>query len=122
MFGRGLGLLLVGYLPAVGVGFDGQDKDGEYLYYPVAGPWMYLARGEHDNVGTALLVIDGIVQDLGALQIVLAVLWPREANTKRTASATGNERVQVTPRFSRYQADTDGKDGYQMGMTARGRF
>lgn len=70
------------YVPALVVAIKSERRGDDYLYYPVAGPWLDLAhRGEcstcrHETLNQALLVADGVFQGIGALQIVGSFLLP----------------------------------------------
>jgi hypothetical protein len=63
------------------------------LYIPVAGPWMDLAdRGScHGCAGETtdkfMLVVDGILQGLGALEVVGGLLMGPERSATNTAAA-----------------------------------
>jgi hypothetical protein len=76
------------------------DHDGDHhLYVPIAGPWLDLTNRGSCPVGSTacdnettykvLLVIDGVLQAAGALQIVGALLSPepQDVTTERTAHA-----------------------------------
>lgn len=75
MFRSGVGTLVLSYVPAVVVaGFSDEPSD-QRLYIPVAGPWLDLGERDcpdcrHETANKALLVVDGIFQGLGAIDIV----------------------------------------------------
>ncbi|WP_394822227.1 hypothetical protein [Pendulispora albinea] len=74
---------------SIGFAYGSKRKeDQDYLYYPVAGPWLDLAHRDCDarpcsneDVNKALLIADGIGQGLGALAIVTSLFLP-EKKTK----------------------------------------
>ena len=119
MLAGGSALLLASYLPAVIVAAVKERDEDHNLYYPVAGPWMYLARGEHDAGGKTLLVFDGIFQDFGALNILLSFMVPERA---RDARYLASERLQLWPRLTRAHDTRGNARGYLLGLQASGRF
>lgn len=102
----------VAYAPALVVAINSERKGDDYLYYPVAGPWLDLSHREkcatckHETLNEVLLVTDGIFQGVGALQIVGSFLFPERRttySTKRLAKAAqpAGPRLHVKPaRFS----------------------
>jgi hypothetical protein len=85
------GVLTLGipYAASVFVGVQSSNSADRNLLIPVAGPWIDLARrqGGAGDVGEttnkALLVGNGIIQGLGALQIAGALIFP-ETRVVRT--------------------------------------
>jgi hypothetical protein len=115
--------MLLGYMPALVVGYGSEAPHAHYLYYPVAGPWLYLAHGQHETTDKALLVFDGIIQDIGALEILISMMMSPSNKSDTTTTASNNDHhVRVTPRFSRYTGQGSMARGYQMGFSASGRF
>jgi hypothetical protein len=120
MLTGGASLLLVSYVPAVIVA-GVKERDGDhYLYYPVAGPWLYLARRDHDAGGKALLIIDGVAQNMGALHMLLSLVVPERTRTQR--SYAQDQRVHVVPRVARQRDAAGNARGYLLGLQASGRF
>ena len=120
MLATGTTLLVASYLPSVIVGAT-QDWDGDhYLYYPVAGPWMYLARRDHDATGKALLIVDGLMQDLGALEMLLSLVIPERRS--RFERRMADNRMNVLPRVTRERDVAGTARGYSLGLLASGRF
>jgi hypothetical protein len=120
LLSSGIFTLGVPYVASIIVATQSDHPGDNNLYIPVAGPWMDLAdRGGCDNLGQpscktetgykVLLVVDGIIQGIGALDIVGAFLFP-ETRTARVAA--DSPRVFVSP----YVAET----GY--GVAALARF
>jgi hypothetical protein len=73
----------VAYTPAVLVAVTSPKPEDKYLYAPLAGPWLNLAKRspEGDTTGNrALLVVDGVVQAMGALQIFASFLFVDRSN------------------------------------------
>jgi hypothetical protein len=116
------GLFAVGvpYVASVIVATQSDHPGDKNLYYPVVGPWLDLAnRGECDGFGQTscntetgykvLLVADGIIQSIGALEILGAFLMPET----RTARVAEQPRLFVSP-------STVGRAGY--GVAAIGTF
>lgn len=77
-------LLVAGYAPALVVSqTSDRPSDRDNLLYPVAGPWMSLddrgcdeRRCQNEDRNKTLLIVDGIVQGVGALGVVLSLLLP----------------------------------------------
>jgi hypothetical protein len=110
----------VPYAASVVVASTSDHQGDRNLYLPVVGPWMDLGdRGSCGNLAErpcgnetaykTLLVIDGVFQGIGALDIVGAFVFPET----RTISARGEPRVLVAPSY-------DGRSGY--GVSALGTF
>lgn len=94
----GVWTLGIGYVPAAAVAIGSSLPEDDRLYIPVAGPWMnYAARDCEDctneGLNKALLVTDGVVQGLGALQIVGSfLLLETRPETPTAASARDGKR------------------------------
>jgi hypothetical protein len=103
----GLFTLAIPYVASVIVA-TGSDHPGDNnLYIPVAGPWMDLSsRGpcggaaerscDGETANKALLVVDGVFQGLGALDIVGAFVFPE---TRTVSNANDKPRVIVAPAY-----------------------
>jgi hypothetical protein len=100
-------------------GFSDESSD-KRLYIPVAGPWLDLAERDcpdcrHETANKALLVVDGIFQGLGALDIVGSFFVVEDRVTvarKAPPSPTvASVRLAVTP-----------VRGGGYGMVALGQF
>lgn len=92
--------------------------DHNYLYYPVVGPWMDIAKRDctlstcsNETGANALLIADGVVQGLGALAVVSSFFIPEK--TTRRWYLIGNEKLTIAPSHV-------GVFGY--GLGARGSF
>jgi hypothetical protein len=134
LLGAGIGTLILSYGPAVVVGAVSDHKGDDNLFIPVAGPWIDLANrdctgptiqtsdgpydlGAQQTCGTsgiesAALITDGIVQGIGALQVVGSLFIPQ----RRIAVAGTSSPVQsvaVTP---------SSFGGRGAGIVAGGRF
>jgi hypothetical protein len=114
------------YVPAFLVASTNPRTDDDYLYYPVAGPWLDLANRkpctscENESLNKALLITDGIFQGIGALEIVGSFLFMETRvaatsirNPKSTASDDRRIPVSITPSYI-------APGGY--GITAAGEF
>jgi len=122
MLRSGVFMLGVPYVTSVIVAAESDHPGDDNLYIPVAGPWMDLAgRGpcgnvpggpscDGETVNKVLLVVDGIFQGIGAIDIVGAFVFPET----RTIYATSSQpRVVVAPAYW-------GRDGY--GVSAFATF
>ncbi len=121
MLSSGLFAFGVPYVTSVIVAAESEHQGDKHLYVPIAGPWMDLAdRGDCGHLGQTpcdtetgykvLLVVDGVFQGIGALDIVGAFLFP-ETRVVRTA----NDRPRVVVAPTRM-----GPSGY--GVAALARF
>lgn len=107
----------VAYVPSVIVAVDSKLPADDKLLIPVAGPWLdYGTRDcttcKHETMNKVMLVTDGIVQGLGALQIVGSFLFLETRSSERTQTAGQRRGLKIAP------AKLAG--GY--GVTARGYF
>jgi hypothetical protein len=102
----GIFALGVPYVASVIVAASSDRAEDKHLYIPVAGPWMDFAnRGSCGHIGESscdtetvykvLLVGNGILQGVGALEIVGSFLFPET----RTVAAANSRRVLVTPYY-----------------------
>jgi hypothetical protein len=87
----GIWTLGLSYVPALVVGIESTLPEDRYLFAPVAGPWIDFAKRDcptcnHERLNKVLLVTDGIVQGVGALEIVGSFLFVEHATVSRTAS------------------------------------
>jgi hypothetical protein len=92
----GIWILGLSYVPAVIVAAESSRVGDRRLYIPVAGPWMDLASRSNcpanvacgnETTNKVLIVVDGIFQGIGALNIVGAFLFPET----RTVSVSSTE-------------------------------
>lgn len=78
LFTSGLVTTAIGYTPAVLVAMNSSRPEDDYLYAPVVGPWLDLAARddiEDDGLNRSLLVVDGIVQAVGVLQLAASFMF-----------------------------------------------
>ena len=102
------------YASSVIVAASSNREGDKNLYIPLAGPWMDLAnRGrcigfscDNETSNKVLLVVDGILQGVGALQVVSGFIFPSTRTVTRTVG------VHVTP--------TGGRSS--VGLAAYGSF
>jgi hypothetical protein len=105
LLSSGVFALGVPYVASVIVATQSDHPGDNNLYIPVVGPWMDLAdRGGCDNFGQpscktetgykVLLVADGILQGIGALDIVGAFMFPE---TRSVRVAADRPHVFVSP-------------------------
>jgi hypothetical protein len=119
MLNSGIFTLGIPYVASIIVATSSDHPGDRNLYLPVAGPWMDLAnRGScgglaenpcgNETANKVLLVVDGIFQGIGALDIVGAFVFPET----RTVSAASNQpRVVVAPAYW-------GRNGYGVNALA----
>jgi hypothetical protein len=110
------GLITTGaaYTPAILVAMNSPRKEDGYLYAPFAGPWLDLAnrKPEGDNkFNHTLLVIDGVVQAVGAFELLASFMF---------VSGGGNASSEPDT-FTAYLVPAKmGHGGY--GLNAHGKF
>jgi hypothetical protein len=103
----GVFALGVPYVASVIVAASSDRSEDKSLYIPVAGPWMDFANrsgcgheGEpscdKETAYKVLLIGSGILQGIGALEIVGSFLFPE---TRTTSIAKSDRRVFVTPYY-----------------------
>lgn len=115
LIGAGLTMFGASYIPSMIVAASSNQPGDTSLFVPVVGPWVDLAqrdsscpygRCERDTGNKVMLVVDGVFQGLGALQIAGGFLFP----TTRTVTQVAG--VHVLPSVS----------ASQVGLTAVGSF
>lgn len=115
LIASGLTMFGVSYLPSMIVAASSSQPGDTSLFVPIVGPWMDLAQRDssclyghcdRDTGNKVILVMDGVLQGLGALQIVGGFLFPTTRTVTQVAS------VHVVPSVS----------ATQMGLTAVGAF
>lgn len=84
-----------------------EDTNLDVLFVPLLGPWLALSDIEDDELRPTL-VLSGIGQAVGALLIVLGVVWKRKVLIIDTQ--IGGRRVSFAP-------ETFGGQGIGLGMT-----
>lgn len=118
------GLVLFGapYVASIGVAAGSGHQGDSDLYVPVLGPWLDLGdRGGCPSNGDCggetgnkvLLVGDGILQTVGALQILGAFIFPETVGVTTVATNRDGGFLSLTP-------SKVGYSGY--GMSAVGQF
>jgi hypothetical protein len=91
----GVWTLGLSYAPALVVGITSSLPEDRYLLAPVAGPWLDLGMRDcdecsHESLNKILLVADGIVQGIGALEIAGAFLfWETRVESARVSTPSG---------------------------------
>ena len=98
LISHGLFTLGIAYSASAIVALQSNLSSDDTLYIPVAGPWLDLAeRGacdecDHEGLNKVMLVVDGIVQGLGVLQIAagFALTEEREETTTQVATTSSN--------------------------------
>jgi hypothetical protein len=98
LMSSGLVTFGVPYVASVVVGVKSSNGSDRNLLVPVAGPWIALERRQGcpgcaaEMANKALLIGDGILQGLGALQIMGALVFP-ETRVVRTRAL----QLTITP-------------------------
>jgi hypothetical protein len=115
LFSSGLITTGLSYTPALIVAINSDAEEDDYLYAPFIGPWLDLAaRDGGSKTATTLLVVDGVFQTIGALQIIGSFIFTGgDASAARSSSTAVATETVVAP--SRLPGD-----GY--GLVAVGRF
>lgn len=115
LIGSGLTMFGASYLPSLVVAASSDRAGDTALYIPVVGPWIDLGQRDSrcpgsrcvgDAANKVLLVVDGVFQGLGALQVLGGFVFP----TTRTVTQLAGVRVLPTVGSS------------QVGLTAVGSF
>jgi hypothetical protein len=115
----GAAVIAASYIPPVVVAATSEHKGDEFLYIPIAGPWIDLGdRGgcvpnscEREGVYKGLLVATGLAHLLGTGLIVSSLIVPEE-HTRRTAPAAASKPMVLPTQM--------GKSG--AGLTVVGSF
>ncbi|HEY3816786.1 MAG TPA: hypothetical protein VGL81_06435 [Polyangiaceae bacterium] len=117
------GLVLFGapYVASIGIAASSPHSGDSNLYVPIVGPWIDLGQRPScpatgscgaETGDRVLLVGDGILQTIGALEIIGAFIFPETIPVAHVA-LDGGRTVAFTP-------SNVGSTGY--GMTAVGQF
>jgi hypothetical protein len=127
VIGSGLTTFALSYIPAVIVGATSDTSTDHHLFVPVVGPWLDLGNRpgcgpthigcDTETTYKVLLVVDGILQDIGVVTAISGLLMPERHEVVQTADGAGKAdkadvRVTVSP--------TSIGTGY--GMAALGSF
>jgi hypothetical protein len=121
----GIWTLGLSYVPALIVGIESSLPEDRYLIAPVAGPWIDFAKRDcttcgNEKLNKALLATDGVIQGVGALEILGSFLFIEHA----TVSTAKNDPVDYSKNVFKLRelsvAPTASAGGY--GLTAIGKF
>jgi hypothetical protein len=120
LLSSGAWTLGLSYAPALIVGIGSSLPADRYLLAPVAGPWVDFAKRdcptcEHETLNRVLLATDGVIQGVGALEIIGSLFFVEHSVTTRPARREAPKtalHLHVVP--SRFAG------GY--GLTAIGNF
>ena len=105
------------YVASVVAAAQSSRQGDPYLYVPIAGPWLDFAIRDscpqgsscgNENAYKVLLVINGVLQGIGAAEILAGFIFPVSHKTTVVTDST----LRVAPQVSR--------TGY--GLTATGTF
>ena len=116
LFSSGLITTGLSYTPALIVAINSDRSEDKYLYAPFVGPWMDLGArdGGGSKVDKTLLVVDGVFQTIGAIQIIASFIFTGGAETAKadSSSSVASQTVVAPAKLA--------SDGY--GLVAVGRF
>ena len=86
LFSSGLITTGLSYTPALIVAINSDRSEDKYLYAPFVGPWMDLAaRDGGSKVDKTLLVVDGVFQTIGAIQIIASFIFTGSTETAKSS-------------------------------------
>jgi hypothetical protein len=93
----GVWTLGLSYVPAMIVGIASSLPEDRYLLAPVAGPWIDFAKRDcqtcgNEKLNKALLATDGVIQGIGALEIVGSFLFIEHTTAKAAANNDSEDR------------------------------
>lgn len=100
---NGLWTLSVMYVASATTAIVSPRSVDDYLFVPVAGPWLDLAHRERDDNGKyetlykVLLVADGVIQAIGVAQIALALIFPETRLVPLDRPADAPRALRATP-------------------------
>ena len=99
LFSSGLITTGLSYTPALIVAINSDRSEDKYLYAPFVGPWMDLAaRDGGSKVDKTLLVVDGVFQTIGAIQIIASFIFTGSTETAKSSEGTSlASRTVVAP-------------------------
>jgi hypothetical protein len=116
LFSSGLITTGLSYTPALVVAVNSDRSEDKYLYAPFVGPWLDLAARDDDSkINRTLLVVDGVFQTIGALQLIASLMFI-DGGSNDVASAEDDSLVSDAAVAPARLAE----DGY--GLVAVGRF
>ena len=117
LFNSGLITTGLSYTPALIVAINSDRSEDKYLYAPFVGPWLDLsARDGGDRVDRTLLVVDGVFQTIGAIQLIASFMFMEGGDGDVANAEESPSLVTQTAVSPARLAD----DGY--GFVAVGRF
>jgi hypothetical protein len=117
LFNSGLITTGLSYTPALIVAVNSDRDEDKFLYAPFVGPWLDLAAREDDSkVNRTLLVLDGVFQTIGALQLIASFMF---IDTDDGDGVAASEDSTVISQAAVAPARL-AEDGY--GFVAVGRF
>lgn len=108
ILGSGLVIFGISYGTSVVVAATSDLPEDHHLFIPILGPWIDFAnRGgcggvagpscDTETTNRVLLVVDGVVQAIGALTVLDAFFTPESHTVTRTRAAKNGARVYVAP-------------------------
>jgi hypothetical protein len=116
LFSSGLLTTGLSYTPALVVAVNSDRSEDKYLYAPFVGPWLDLASRDDDSkLNRTLLVVDGVFQTIGAVQLIASLMFINSGSDAVVADASSST-ISLAAVAPAQLAD----DGY--GLVAVGRF
>jgi len=121
----GIWTLGLSYVPALIVGIESSLPEDRYLFAPVVGPWIDFAKRDcttcgNEKVNKALLVTDGVIQGIGALEIVGSFFFIEHTTVSRAATNDDADRPKTA--FLKELRVVPTTAGGSYGMAAIGKF
>jgi hypothetical protein len=121
----GIWTLGLSYTPALIVGIASSLPADRYLFVPVAGPWIDFAKRDcttcgNEKLNKALLVTDGVIQGVGALEILGSFLFIEHTTVSTARNDVSDDSKHVFRLQELSVAPKSVGGGY--GLAAIGRF
>jgi hypothetical protein len=118
LFSSGLITTGLSYTPALIVAVNSDRDEDKFLYAPFVGPWLDLAARDDDSkLNRTLLVVDGVFQTIGALQLIASLMF---INTDGDGVASADDSSDTLISQAAISPARLAEDGY--GFVAVGRF
>ena len=117
LFNSGLITTGLSYTPALIVAVNSDRDEDKFLYAPFVGPWLDLAARDDDSkLNRTLLVVDGVFQAIGGLQLIASFMWVNTDNDGEVASTDDDAIISEAAISPARLAE------YSYGFVAVGRF
>jgi hypothetical protein len=121
----GIWTLGLSYVPALIVGIESSLPEDRYLFAPVVGPWLDFGKRDcttcgNEKLNKALLATDGVIQGIGALEIVGSFFFIEHTTVSRAASDDDADHPKTAFLKELRVIPTTTRGSY--GMAAIGKF